>query len=83
LNFPTKQHWYQPSQIQWIEQGLLHFANTYQSLGITSIAFPKLGCGKGGLEWEQVKNIMVKHFEPLTDIEIHICLASDLGNKAK
>ena len=32
---------------QWVEEK-----------NITSIAFPKLGCGNGGLKWEDVKPLM-------------------------
>lgn len=65
LNFPTKKHWRGPSKIEWIETGLQHFAETYESRGITSIAFPQLGCGNGGLPWEQVRPLMQRYLEPL------------------
>ena len=40
-------------------------------MGITSIAFPALGCGHGGLNWNDVKPLMKKYLEDL-DIEIEI-----------
>ena len=40
LNFPTKYHWKYPSKIEYLEKGLQKFVDTYQSQGITSIAFP-------------------------------------------
>ena len=30
------------------------FRESYKELGITSIAFPPLGCGNGGLSWDDV-----------------------------
>lgn len=61
LNFPTKKHWRQPSQPEYIERGLSKFAATYHQMGITSIAFPPLGCGNGQLDFEsQVQPLM--HF---------------------
>ena len=71
LNFPTKKHWKDNSQIQWIEDGLAKFVESYQERGITSIAFPPLGCGNGGLDWQEVKPLMVKYLDNL-DIKIEI-----------
>lgn len=54
LNFPTKDHWRSPSRLEDIEHGLDFFVRHYAAWGITSIAFPPLGCGNGGLEWSEV-----------------------------
>lgn len=72
LNFPTKNHWKYPSKIEWIEQGLRYFSANYQRGGITSIAFPKLGCSNGGLEWDIVSPLMEKYLQDL-DIDVFIC----------
>lgn len=70
LNFPTKLDWKNPSKIEYIEEGLKKFVEVYKSKGITSIAFPLLGCSNGGLNWEnQVKPIM-EHY--LKDIDIRV-----------
>ena len=74
-NFPTKKHWKSGSSLSYIDKGLEYFVNTYKGLGIDSIAFPKLGCGRGGLEWEDVKSLMIKHLDPF-EIDIQICLAT-------
>ena len=73
VNFPTKDHYVFPSKIEWIEQGLIHFLETYEEQGITSVAFPKLGCGKGGLNWEDVKPLMEKYLSK-ANCEVFICL---------
>lgn len=66
LSFPTKVHWRQPSRLEYIEAGLREFSARYQEFGIQSVAFPRLGCGAGGLDWEtQVKPVMVAHLTPL------------------
>jgi O-acetyl-ADP-ribose deacetylase (regulator of RNase III) len=52
LNFPTKAHWRAPSRIEYVEAGLQKLVKHFPELGITSIAFPRLGCGLGGLDWE-------------------------------
>lgn len=58
LNFPTKTTWRQPSKIEYIEEGLNTFVKNFEALGITSISFPPLGCGNGGLNWQVVRPIM-------------------------
>lgn len=65
LLFPTKDHWKNSSTIENIEAGLEAFCSEYQAMGIDLVAFPKLGCGCGGLKWEDVKALMEKYLEPL------------------
>ena len=71
LLFPTKDHWRSPSKMSYVEDGLDWFRDHYQELGITSIAFPPLGCGNGGLDWFDVGPLMVKKLQDLP-IEIEI-----------
>lgn len=66
LNFPTKLHWRSPSKIEWVEAGLDKFVRTYEAQGVTEIAFPKLGCGNGGLDWEEVRPLMERYLSDLT-----------------
>lgn len=73
LNFPTKQHWRHPSKIEYIEAGLLKFVSTYSERGITSISFPQLGCGNGGLEWNVVRSMMEKYLGSLPiNVYVHL-----------
>ena len=82
LCFATKEHWRNNSKIEWIERGLKTFSEYhkfendndyhgysgyfYEYLGIKSIAWPKLGCNNGGLDWKtQVKPLMIKYLDPL------------------
>lgn len=66
LMFPTKTTWRKPSDLSYIEAGLKKFTDTYTDKGITSAAFPRLGCGNGGLNWEDVKPLMEKYLGPLS-----------------
>ena len=74
LLFPTKKHWRSPSKIDYIEKGLDKFVKSYESLGIESIAFPRLGCGNGGLQWDSVKPIMEQYLKCLP---IHVYIYVD------
>ena len=73
INFPTKGHFKYPSRISWIEAGLKNFLETYEENGVDSVAFPRLGCANGGLNWVEVKPLMEKYLGSL-DIPVYICL---------
>lgn len=66
MNFPTKRHWRQPSKIEYISAGLQKFVDTYDEMGIHSIAFPPLGCGNGQLDFKsQVQPLMHEYLARL------------------
>lgn len=71
LNFPTKIHWRNPSKLEWIEQGLVKFVSAYAGQGIAEISFPKLGCGNGNLEWDDVRPVM-EHYLSMVNIPVYI-----------
>ena len=69
LCFATKEHWQYPSKLEWIERGLKEFVENYKYWKITSIAWPKLGCNNGKLDWEtQVKPLMIKYLDNINII---------------
>lgn len=72
INFPTKEHWKDKSQIEWIEQGLEDLVRVIKEEGIRSIAIPALGAGLGGLEWEAVRHRMIVALYPLRGVDIMI-----------
>lgn len=73
LNFPTKKHWKQPSQLKFLELGLQKFVNTYQKQQITSIAFPLLGTQNGGIPEEESLSIMKQYLQHCNlPIEIYL-----------
>lgn len=76
LLFPTKESWRQPSKLEYIEAGLQKFVQTYAAKGITSIAFPRLGCGNGELKWEDVKPLMEQYLKKLP-ISVYIYLGTN------
>ncbi len=70
INFPTKKHWRNPSQLEYIEQGLVDLSKIIAEKEIKSIAIPPLGCGNGGLDWTIVKGIIEKALESFDDVDI-------------
>lgn len=78
LNFPTKNHWRAVSRLHDVIDGLNYFIENYKSWEIRSIAFPPLGCGNGGLEWETVGRVM---FQMLSHLDIDIEIYAPYGTK--
>ena len=77
LNFPTKKNWRQPSESEYIVRGLEKFVDTYAVKGITSVAFPELGCGNGGLDWEGVVRPLMERYLGKLPIDVFIYLYDD------
>lgn len=79
LLFPTKENWRNPSKIEYIEKGLMKFVQTYAEKNITSIAFPRLGCGNGELDWKDVKPLMERYLKILPiDVYIYLGISTDV-----
>jgi O-acetyl-ADP-ribose deacetylase (regulator of RNase III) len=55
VNFPTKQHWRDPSRMEWVADGLQDLRSFLVSNAVESIALPALGAGLGGLPWAAVR----------------------------
>jgi len=72
VNFPTKRHWKGKSKIEDIESGLEALVKEVAKLNIRSIAIPPLGCGLGGLSWNQVKPIIQRAFDALPDVHVFL-----------
>lgn len=67
--FPTKKHWRDPSKIEWIQEGLCDLRFQLEHTTYNSIAIPKLGCANGGLDWSNVKPLIIN---TLSDVDIDI-----------
>ncbi len=72
INFPTKDHWKQPSEIGYIDSGLESLADAIRKHNISSIAIPALGCGLGGLDWDDVRPRIVEALSPIMDLKVYI-----------
>ena len=75
--FATKYHWKDNSDIKLIESGLQqlkkykedNFLSCFNNK--TSIAFPKIGCGLGNLDWNEVKPLIIKYLGSCVDLEFY------------
>jgi O-acetyl-ADP-ribose deacetylase (regulator of RNase III) len=70
INFPTKEQWRSPSKVAYIEKGLAALVSEVKQREIRSIAIPALGCGLGGLEWDEVYPLIQAAFAELPDVQV-------------
>jgi O-acetyl-ADP-ribose deacetylase (regulator of RNase III) len=70
VNFPTKKHWRNPSKIEWIRAGLSDLRQIVIEKGIRSIALPPLGCGQGGLDWNEVRPLIEQSLGDLEGVDV-------------
>ena len=80
INFPTKKHWRSVSRVEDIINGLEYFIEKYKDWGVTSVAFPPLGCGNGGLEWDIVGPLM---YQKLSSLDIHVEIYAPYGTSSQ
>lgn len=71
VNFPTKVHWRNPSEYDYIEKGLIALRKYLYDEKVESISIPPLGCGNGGLDWNRVKPMIVSALDGL-NTRIHL-----------
>jgi O-acetyl-ADP-ribose deacetylase (regulator of RNase III) len=72
INFPTKKHWRHPSKFEWVQNGLEDLKRVIEERKIKSIALPPLGCGNGGLEWNQVRPAIESALSSLKDVNVTV-----------
>jgi O-acetyl-ADP-ribose deacetylase (regulator of RNase III) len=82
INFPTKKHWRSKSELSYVEDGLDDLITQIKKMGIKSVAIPPLGCGNGGLDWEDVKILIEAKLQELKDVEV-IVFPPASGSSAK
>jgi O-acetyl-ADP-ribose deacetylase (regulator of RNase III) len=72
VNFPTKDDWRGKSRIEYVRDGLRDLIAQVRALGIRSIAIPPLGCGNGGLDWNDVLPLIEQAFAQAPDVEMRL-----------
>lgn len=70
INFPTKKHWRAQSKLSDIRAGLGDLRRVISEYKITSIAVPPLGCGNGGLDWGEVRPLIIEALGDLPSVEV-------------
>lgn len=75
FNLPTKKNWRDGSNMEYVVTGLGALARKMAEIGIESVAIPKVGCGLGGLKWEDVRPEIIKQLSLPTIETVEIYLA--------
>ena len=71
-NFPTKHHWKQPSKLLYIQMGLVDLSKWLEDLRPSKVvAIPALGCGLGGLSWDDVSMLIVDELKEAVRVRGH------------
>lgn len=69
---PTKDHWRDPSRLEWVQGGLDGLADFVREMRLRSVAIPMLGCGLGGLAWSDVRPLIERAFAGLPDVDVRV-----------
>lgn len=72
INFPTKRHWRGKSRIEDIKSGLQALREEIVQRNIRSVAVPPLGSGLGGLNWVDVRPLIITALDSFSDVRIDI-----------
>lgn len=72
ISFPTKYHWRDNSDLRCIEFGLVDLVEVLHMVGIKSVAIPALGCGLGGLDWNDVYPLIVESFAAVEELHADV-----------
>lgn len=70
VNFPTKDKWRNPSRARYSMSGLGALKSLILNENITSIAIPPLGCGLGGLDWKEVRPLILCSLKDIEDLDV-------------
>lgn len=83
INFPTKDNWREKSKLEYIESGLDDLLRKVPALGIQSIAIPPLGSGNGGLVWSEVRGLIERKLNGMSDLVDIFLYEPSKGNSNK
>lgn len=68
----NKEHKYDDATYEGLAAALTDMCETMKCLSITKLAMPKVACGKDGLSWDKVEDMIKLVFDGM-DVQILIC----------
>jgi O-acetyl-ADP-ribose deacetylase (regulator of RNase III) len=71
-NLGTQLTWKKKADIDAIEKALKKMLIIASNGGIRKIALPKIGAGLGGLDWVDVKSLIIKVDKDFPDVELFV-----------
>ena len=81
FHFPTKDHWKDPSHLDYIRDGLPQLAGYLDNFNYESVALPALGCGLGGLNMRDVLPLIHRAFKDYESIRVVVFLPKGTLNE--
>ncbi len=72
INFPTKDHWKTHSKLIDVAKGLNDLRRVLVERDIKSVAVPPLGCGNGGLDWNEVEPLICEKLGDIKGVEVQL-----------
>ena len=72
INFPTKLHWRGRFQTRICRRWPPRSRQAGKASRYKSISLPPLGCGNGGLDWDEVRELILAAFKLHPEIDVHL-----------
>ena len=80
----TKNHWRDPSRMEWVRTASDGIVKACAEHKIASLALPAIGAGLGGLHWDDVRPVLVDAAERMTAAGVKVFLyGPDAGPKKR
>jgi hypothetical protein len=78
ISWPTKNDWRQPSDLGLIVRNASRVVRLVEAAEARVVALPRLGCGLGGLRWEDVREVLA----PLLDDRFVVVTPTEMTRAA-
>jgi len=82
-NVATKDHWRDPSRLEWVDTALEKLSRVAEEKALGSVGVPMLGAGLGGLPWPDVRASIEKHFRPRSEKGLGVVVFGEAGPEAE
>lgn len=69
-SFPVKHHWAEKADLELIEKSFAQLAPMALKFEITGLHLPRPGCGNGGLDWKEVRPLVVEFERGLPHLDV-------------
>lgn len=63
VSFPVKHHWHHMAQLDLIERSTIELVQMADHHEYRQVALPRVGCGNGALNWNEVKPILEHYLD--------------------
>ncbi len=79
-NLATQLTWRTKAKLEYIEKSVTKMLDLASEEDVTKLALPAIGAGLGGLEWNDVKDVLEKASANYPNIELYVVESYQSGN---